>query len=95
MIIDSIYFHPLCLLVGEIVSIGPNCELELQVGQRVLALLSGGGYAEYASVDERSVLPFPENLSVEEVRHVILIISVQHNETQCISNEGRKKEERL
>ena len=30
-----------------------------QVGDRVCALLSGGGYAEYAAVDARQVLPIP------------------------------------
>lgn len=31
-------------------------------GDRVCALLAGGGYAEFASVDEGSILPIPDNL---------------------------------
>ncbi|MGH6909770.1 MAG: NAD(P)H-quinone oxidoreductase [Phenylobacterium sp.] len=36
------------------------------VGDRVCALLSGGGYAEYAVVDARHALPMPANLTFEE-----------------------------
>jgi putative PIG3 family NAD(P)H quinone oxidoreductase len=45
--------------VGEAVS-------QWQVGERVCALLPGGGYAEYAVVDASHVLPVPEGLSLEE-----------------------------
>lgn len=37
-----------------------------QVGQRVCALLAGGGMAEEVVVDERSVMPVPEGLSLVE-----------------------------
>lgn len=37
-----------------------------KVGDRVCALLGGGGYAEYAAVDARHALPIPEGLSFEE-----------------------------
>src|SRR5690606_3810007 len=33
------------------------------VGDRVCALLGGGGYAEYAAVDARHVLPIPPGLA--------------------------------
>ena len=36
------------------------------VGDRVCALLGGGGYAEYAVVDARHALPIPEGLSFEQ-----------------------------
>lgn len=35
-------------------------------GERVCALLPGGGYAEYAVVDARHVLPVPASLSLEQ-----------------------------
>jgi putative PIG3 family NAD(P)H quinone oxidoreductase len=35
-------------------------------GDRVCALLAGGGYAEFCAVDEGSLLPVPENLSLLE-----------------------------
>ena len=43
---------------GEIVSVG-NHESRWQVGQQVCALLSGGGYAEYAVAHEELCLPIP------------------------------------
>ncbi len=36
-----------------------------ETGQRVMALLPGGGYAEYAVVDARHVLPVPDSVSLE------------------------------
>jgi putative PIG3 family NAD(P)H quinone oxidoreductase len=40
------------------------------VGDRVMALLPGGGYAEEAVVDAGSVLPLPERLTFEEAAAV-------------------------
>lgn len=37
-----------------------------KVGDRVVALLGGGGYAEYAAVDARHALPLPAGLSFED-----------------------------
>lgn len=49
---------------GEIESKGEGCErADLAVGARVMALLAGGGYAEYAAVNEGSVMPIPEGMS--------------------------------
>ena len=36
------------------------------VGDRVCALMAGGGYAEFVSVDEGSILPIPDNLDFVE-----------------------------
>jgi len=52
-------------MAGEVVAVGKDC-LRYKVGDRVFALLSGGGYAEYVSVDERLVMPIPEGISFEE-----------------------------
>jgi NADPH2:quinone reductase len=35
-------------------------------GDRVVAMLNGGGYAEYAIADARTILPVPEGMSFEE-----------------------------
>ena len=37
-----------------------------KVGDRVCALLGGGGYAEYVAVDARHVLPIPDGMSFED-----------------------------
>ena len=46
---------------GEIAAVGADVT-GWQVGDRVCALLAGGGYAEYASVDAGSLLPIPEGM---------------------------------
>lgn len=37
-----------------------------KVGDRVCALLAGGGYAEYVAVDEGSVFPVPDSMSLDQ-----------------------------
>jgi NADPH2:quinone reductase len=50
---------------GTIVATGSNVKA-YKVGDQVCALLSGGGYAEYALAEEDLCLPIPENLSLTE-----------------------------
>ncbi|MEE2691819.1 MAG: NAD(P)H-quinone oxidoreductase [Pseudomonadota bacterium] len=50
---------------GEIVAVGPDV-LADKVGDKVCALLPGGGYAEYATVHEGSCLPIPRGFSMAE-----------------------------
>ena len=50
---------------GVVAAVGRNVTHH-QVGDRVCALLAGGGYAEQAVVDQGSALKMPENLSFEQ-----------------------------
>jgi putative PIG3 family NAD(P)H quinone oxidoreductase len=50
---------------GEVAEIGASVS-GVKVGERVMALLAGGGYAEEAVVDQGSVIPVPTALSDEE-----------------------------
>lgn len=50
---------------GEVAAVGPEVE-DWKPGDRVCALLTGGGYAQYAIADAGSCLPVPDALSVEE-----------------------------
>ncbi len=52
-------------VTGTIVEAGANV-VDFKVGDRVGALLAGGGYAEFAAVDQGSLLPLPDALSFEE-----------------------------
>lgn len=52
-------------VAGEVVATGPEAP-RWRVGDRVTALLGGGGYAEYAAADARHALPVPAGLSLEE-----------------------------
>jgi NADPH2:quinone reductase len=48
-------------LAGEVVACGRRAE-RFEPGDRVMAIVSGGGQAEYAVVHERTAMPVPEEL---------------------------------
>jgi putative PIG3 family NAD(P)H quinone oxidoreductase len=50
---------------GEVMELGREVR-GFTVGQRVMALLAGGGYAEQATVHHGSALPVPDSMSDEE-----------------------------
>lgn len=52
-------------IAGTVTVVGVKC-MRWQVGDKVCALVSGGGYAEYCVVPEQQCLPIPENISFEE-----------------------------
>jgi putative PIG3 family NAD(P)H quinone oxidoreductase len=52
-------------VAGEVAAIGEGA-VRWRPGDRVTALLGGGGYAEYAVVDARHALPIPKGLSLTE-----------------------------
>ena len=54
---------------GEVVELGPAVA-GWRVGERVMALLPGGGYAEQVVVDAGSALRVPASLSIEEAAAV-------------------------
>ena len=55
-------------VAGEIVEIGENAKAKSswKVGDKVCALLGGGGYAEYVNVKYDMLMPIPSNCSVIE-----------------------------
>jgi NADPH2:quinone reductase len=52
-------------IAGEVVAAGPGAS-RYQPGAKVMGLVAGGGYADYAVVHETNALPIPEGLSMEE-----------------------------
>lgn len=52
-------------IAGEVVALG-SASSRFALGDQVVALIPGGGYAEYAVTDERTTLQFPEGLSLIE-----------------------------
>ncbi len=55
-------------IAGTIVEVGPEAaqKSNWKVGDRVCALLGGGGYAQYANVKYDMLMPIPENCSMVE-----------------------------
>ena len=56
-------------VAGEVVALGPDVD-RLQVGDEVMALVTGGGYAEYCIVPAPQALPIPDSLSMPEAAGV-------------------------
>ena len=52
-------------LAGEVVALGPNTK-RWKVGDKVTALVAGGGYAQYCVVPEPQALPIPNGFSMVE-----------------------------
>ena len=52
-------------IAGEVVATGETVK-RWRVGDRVCALVAGGGYAEYCVADEATALPVPKGLSMIE-----------------------------
>ncbi|HWK40074.1 MAG TPA: alcohol dehydrogenase catalytic domain-containing protein, partial [Hyphomicrobium sp.] len=50
-------------VAGEVAAVGPETS-RFAVGAKVMALVNGGGYAEYCLAEEGSCLPIPEGLSM-------------------------------
>jgi NADPH2:quinone reductase len=56
-------------IAGEVVELGENAG-RWKIGDRVMALTHGGGYAEYCRVNEDHCLPVPDRLSMVEAAAV-------------------------
>ncbi len=52
-------------IAGEVVALGPNAKLR-RLGERVTALVPGGGYADYCVAHETNALPIPAGLTAIE-----------------------------
>lgn len=79
---------------GEVVACGANVE-QFRVGDMVCALLSGGGYAEYAVADVGCCLPVPDGVSITDAAgipevaftaysNLVMQAKMQPNETVLI-----------
>ena len=51
---------------GEIVARGPGADGRWKIGDKICALVPGGGYAEYCAAHSGCCLPVPENFTLEE-----------------------------
>lgn len=50
-------------MAGEVAAVGERAAADFQIGDRVCALLPGGGYAEYAAVPAALAMRLPERMS--------------------------------
>jgi NADPH:quinone reductase-like Zn-dependent oxidoreductase len=63
---------------GEVAAVGPNA-FRFAVGDRVMALLGGGGHAELAVVHERLALPVPEALDWPGAGGFVEVFATAHD----------------
>jgi putative PIG3 family NAD(P)H quinone oxidoreductase len=65
-------------LAGEVVDRGPGAE-RFEVGDRVMSIVGGGGQAELATVNERILMPVPDNLSWPEAGGLPEVFTTAHD----------------
>jgi NADPH2:quinone reductase len=66
-------------LAGEVVALGPNTK-RYKIGDKVTALVTGGGYGEYCAVPEPQALPIPTGFSMVEAAAIPeTFFTVWHN----------------
>ncbi len=66
-------------IAGDIVAIGEGVK-RYRIGDQVVALLAGGGYAEYATVNETTALPLPSGYGYIEAAAIPeTFFTVWHN----------------
>lgn len=65
-------------LAGEVQALGPGAE-RFQVGDRVMAIVGGGGQAELAVVHERQLMPVPDTLDWPAAGGVPEVFTTAHD----------------
>jgi NADPH:quinone reductase len=78
-------------LAGDVVAVGRGVE-RYGIGDRVMAVVAGGGQAERAVVHERVALPVPETLSWEQAGGFPEVFTTAHDAlfTQCELGPGER-----
>lgn len=65
-------------LAGEVVALGPGAG-RFEVGDRVMAVVGGGGQAELATVHERAATPVPDGIEWPEAGGIPEVFTTAHD----------------
>src|SRR3954471_23320126 len=78
-------------LAGEVAALGPGAE-RFAAGDRVMAIVGGGGQAELAVVHERQLMPVPDALDWPQAGGVPEVFTTAHDAlfTQCGLRPGER-----
>jgi putative PIG3 family NAD(P)H quinone oxidoreductase len=76
-------------MAGEVVEVGPLVTA-VKPGDRIMALLNGGGYGSRVVVHERMLMPLPANLAFEQAAAIPEVFLTAHDAlfTQCELQPG-------
>lgn len=80
-------------LAGEVLELGPGTSGRFAVGDRVMAIVSSGGQAQLAAVDEQLLMPVPEKLDLISAGGVPEVFATAHD--ALFTQAGLKSGERL
>ena len=64
-------------IAGEVAEIGPQAE-GYKVGDRIMAIVGGGGYADYARVDSRMCMAIPDKLTYVQAAAIPEVFVTAH-----------------
>lgn len=64
-------------IAGEVAEVGPQAE-GYKVGDRVMAIVGGGGYADYARVDSRMCMAIPDKLTYAQAAAIPEVFVTAH-----------------
>jgi NADPH2:quinone reductase len=78
-------------LAGEVLALGPGAS-RFAVGDRVMAVVAGGGQAELAALHERVALPVPDGVTWEEAGGFPEVFTTAHDALfpQCALTLGER-----
>jgi putative PIG3 family NAD(P)H quinone oxidoreductase len=79
-------------LAGEVAGLGPGAA-RFSVGERVMAIVGGGGQAELAVVHERQLMPVPDALEWEQAGGAPEVLTTAHD--AVFAQAGLRSGERL
>jgi NADPH:quinone reductase len=79
-------------LAGEVAAIGPDAA-RFEVGERVMAIVGGGGHAELAVVHERAAMPVPDGLDWPQAGGLPEVFTTAHD--AVFTQAGLRPGERL
>jgi NADPH2:quinone reductase len=79
-------------LAGEVAALGPDVQ-RFAVGDRVMAIVGGGGQAELATVHERELMPVPDALDWAQAGGLPEVFTTAHD--AVIVQAGLRSGERL
>lgn len=82
-------------VAGTVAALGPGVKKGWKLDNRVMALLCGGGYAEYVAVPEELLMPVPPNLTLCQAAAIPEVWLTAFQLLAFIGTETIKQNQRL